>query len=102
MFCGFPDLVLSSLSFPSEHYCCLMWWGAVNPPMVKPFRLTHLAGEGGLVPPPLEILMIACLTFCLLLTDRPTLGLPEYKLKVVNICEMDGCRIVRKSDEKVL
>ena len=39
--------------------------------------------------PSLEILTIACLTFCLL-TDRPILGLPEYKLKVVNICKMDG------------
>ena len=48
--------------------------------MVKPFRLTYLAkGEEG-----------ACLTFCLFLTDRPTLGLPEYKLKVVNICKMQG------------
>ena len=43
-------------------------------------------GGGGCHPlPPFEILTIACLTFCLLLT-----GLPEYKLKVVNICEMDG------------
>ena len=42
------------------------------------------------MPPPLEIFTIACLTFCLLLTDRPTLGLPEYKLKIVNICEIDG------------
>ena len=58
--------------------------------MVKPFRLAYLAKEGGLPPPPLEILTIACLTFCLLLTDRPTLGLPEYKLTVVNICEMHG------------
>ena len=61
--------------------------------MVKPFRLTYLAkGGGGVVatPLPLEILTIACLTFCLLLTDRPTLGLPEYKLKVVNICKMYG------------
>ena len=32
----------------------------------------------------------AFLTFCLFLTDRPTLGLPEYKLKVVNICKMHG------------
>ena len=48
---------------------------------------------GGYHPlPPLEILTIACLAFCLLLTDRPTLGLPEYKLKVVNICNMDGTR----------
>ena len=37
-----------------------------------------------------EILTIACLTFCLLLTDRLILGLPEYKLKVANICKMDG------------
>ena len=49
----------------------------LNPPMVKPFRLTYLAkGEGGggrgsCQPPPLEILTIACLTFRLLLTDRP-------------------------------
>ena len=59
--------------------------------MVKPFRLTYLAEEGGgggkgvANPLPREILTIACL----LLTDRPTLGLPEYKLKVVNICKMD-------------
>ena len=38
----------------------------------------------------LEVLSIACLTFCLLLTDRSTLGLPEKKLKVVNICKMHG------------
>ena len=30
------------------------------------------------------------MTFCLLLTYRPILGLPGYKLKVVNICEMQG------------
>ena len=62
--------------------------------MVKPFRLTYLAGDGGgggmVATAPLEFLTIACLTFCLLLTDRPTLGLPEYKLKVVNICKMHG------------
>ena len=60
--------------------------------MVKPFRLTYLTkGGGGLLPTPLlEILTIACLTFCLLLADRPILGLPEYKIKVVNICKMDG------------
>ena len=57
-----------------------------NPPIVKPFRLTYLARGG--CHHPLEILTIACLTFCLLLTDRPTLGLPEYKLEVVNICKM--------------
>ena len=46
-------------------------------------------GEGG-VTPSLEILTIACLTFCLLLTDRPILSLPEDKLKVVIICKMHG------------
>ena len=46
----------------------------LNPQMVKPCRLTYLANIS------LEILSTACLTFCLLLTDRPTLGLPEYKL----------------------
>ena len=46
-------------------------------------------GEGG-CHPTLEILTIACLTFCLLLADRPSLGLPEYKLNVVNICKMHG------------
>ena len=62
----------------------------VNPPMVKPFGLTNLdRGGGGDLPPHLEILTIACLTFCLLLTDRPIVGLPEYKVKVVNICKMD-------------
>ena len=60
--------------------------------MVKPFWLTYLAKGGGGGEPPLEILTISCLTFGLLLTDRPTLDLPEYKLKVVNICKMDGAR----------
>ena len=64
-----------------------------KPPMVKPFRLTYLAkggggGGGGCHPPPLEILTISCLTFCLWLTDRPILCLPKYKLKVLNICKM--------------
>ena len=40
-------------------------------------------------PPRAEILTTACLIFFLLLTDRPILGLPEYKQKVVNICQMD-------------
>ena len=93
--------------------------GQFNPPMFKPFRLTYLEKEGG-CHPPLEILTIACLTFCLLLTDRPTLGLAEFKLKVVNICKMQGtrgfevvvlcafspistiCAHYEKSDEKVL
>ena len=92
-----------------------------NPPTVKPFRLTYLAKgwEGG-CNHSLEVLTIVCLTFCLLLTDRPTPGLPEYKLKVVNICQMHGTgvlklwcyelfdpfqpyvEIVSKNDEKVL
>ena len=37
-----------------------------------------------------QILTIACLTFYFFLTDRPTLGLPEYRLKAVNICKMHG------------
>ena len=28
------------------------------------------------------------MTFCLLFTYRPILSLPEYKVKVVSICEM--------------
>ena len=74
--------------------------------MVKPFRLTYLVKGGGGGVAPLEIITIACLTFCLLLTDRPIFGLPEYKLKVVNICKMDRfqkyVKIARKYDEKVL
>ena len=61
--------------------------------MVKPFRLTYLAKGGGgvmVATPPLQILTIACLKFCLLLTYSPILGLPEYKVKVFNICEMHG------------
>ena len=74
--------------------------------MVKSFWLTYLAkGGGGGCHPPLEILTIACLTLCLLLTDRPTPGLPEYKLKVVNICKMQGTgglEVVVKVFEKVM
>ena len=47
--------------------------------------------------PSLQILTIACLTICLLLTYRPILGLREYKLEVVNICEMHetgGCELL--------
>ena len=47
-------------------------------------------GGGGGCHPPFEIFSIASLTFCFLLADRPTLGLPEYKLKVLNICKMHG------------
>ena len=67
--------------------------------MVMSFRLVYLAkgggGGGGLgCHPPLQILTIACLTFSLLLTDRPIPGLPEYKLKVVNICKMHGTGVL--------
>ena len=41
-------------------------------------------------PPLLKSLPFAFLTLRLLLTDRPTLGLPEYKLEIVNICKMGG------------
>ena len=64
--------------------------------MVQPFRLTYLTKGGGgegvvvVATPPLQILTIACLTFCLLLTYSPILGLTEYKVKVFNICEMHG------------
>ena len=63
--------------------------------MVRPFRLAYLekgggGGAGVVATPLLEILTIASQTFCLMLTDRPTLGLPKYKLKVVNICKMHG------------
>ena len=56
----------------------------------KPNRINHvkLCRDVGWVN--LEILTITCLTFCLFLPDRPTLGLPKYKLKVVNICKMHG------------
>ena len=47
-------------------------------------------GWAEVVATPLEILTAACLTFCLLLTDRPTLGLPEYKLRFANICKIHG------------
>ena len=59
--------------------------------MVKPFwpRGGGGGGRGG-CHLPLEILTVACLTFCLSLTNRHILGLPEYKLKVVNIRKMDG------------
>ena len=55
--------------------------------MVKPFRIANLAKEVG---SHLEILTVAYLTFCLLLTDRLILSIPEHKLKVVNICKMHG------------
>ena len=47
------------------------------------------------VTPPLQILTIACLTFCLLLTHSPILGLTEYKVKVFNNCEMHGTGVVK-------
>ena len=76
--------------------------------MVKPFRSTYWSREGGTGG-------VAGLTFCLLLTYSPILGLSEYKFKVVNICEMHWAggleavmfdrfqryeEIARKRDEK--
>ena len=75
----------------NQEHCRLQF---LNPPMVKPFWLTYLDKRGGggggvaVATPPLQILTIACLTFCLLLTYSPILGLPEYKVKVFNFCEM--------------
>ena len=57
--------------------------------MAKPFWLPYLAkaGEGWKVTP-LSENPYHCLTLCLLCIYKPTIALPEYKLKVVNICDM--------------
>ena len=56
--------------------------------MVKSFPLTYLA-KGGCHPPSSNFKY--CLSDLLLvIDDGHTLGLPEYKLKVVNICKMHG------------
>ena len=68
----------------------LQTYKKLNPPTNGQAILVDLAKEVPLPLPPLEILTIACLTFCLLLTDRPVVGLPEYKFKAVNICKMHG------------
>ena len=58
--------------------------------------LANISGQGGrggglsVATSPLQILTIACLTFCLFLTYSPILGLPEYTVKVFNIGEMHG------------
>ena len=87
-----PNCVKMTENNQSSNICQI---SIINPPMVKPFQLTHPAkgGGGDGNHSPLEIVIIACLIFCLLLTDRLTLGLPEYKIKVVNICKMHrtGC-----------
>ena len=51
--------------------------------MVKPFRLTCMA-KGGRVATPHSLNLNHCLSHLLLI------GLPEYNLKVINICEMHG------------
>ena len=53
----------------------------------------NISGEGGISLH--KILTITCLTFHLLLTYRPILAPPEYELKVVNICEMDGTGCIK-------
>ena len=64
----------------------------LNLPMVKPFLLTYLAMGCHL----LSLNLNHCLSdLCLLLTYRPILRLPEYKLKVVNICEMQGTGVLK-------
>ena len=71
----------------------------INPPIVKPFRLTYLAkgggggGEGVPAQPPHPLNLNHC--FCLLLTYRPILGLPEYKIKYINICECTGQGVLK-------
>ena len=40
-------------------------------------------------------LTIACLAFCLLLTDRPILGVPEYKLKLSILVKCTEQRVVK-------
>ena len=47
-------------------------------------------GGGGWLPPSSLNLTIVFLTFGTLFTYRPIIGLPEYKLKIVNICERHG------------
>ena len=60
----------------------------LNPPMVKPFRLWNIwpGGGGGRVVATPSWNLNHCSVY--LLSDRPTLALPEYKLKVVNIWKM--------------
>ena len=49
--------------------------------------------RGGVVATPLlSIITFACLIICLLLSYRPILDLPEYKLKLVNIYELHVIR----------
>ena len=58
--------------------------------MVNTFRLTYLARGGGGVCYPSSSNLNNCLSdlALLCLTYSPILGLPEYKVKVFNICEM--------------
>ena len=57
----------------------------VNPPMVKRFLLTYLVR--GVATPSLNLNHYLSDLF-ILLSYRPILDLSEYKLKVVNTCEM--------------
>ena len=56
--------------------------------MIKPFRLTYLVRVGGGGGGGSKSLIIACLTFYLVLANRTILALPEYNSKVVNVYEM--------------
>ena len=66
----------------------------IKPHVVTPFRLTYLAGRGvgGGSHPIFKFNHCLADILFIQLTYRPTLGLPKYKLKVVNICEMHATR----------
>ena len=63
----------------------------VKPPTAKPFQLTYLARGGT----PSENLNHCLPDILLIVAYRHILALPEYKLKVVNVCEMHGKRGIK-------
>ena len=63
-----------------------------NPPLDKLFRPTYLAGGGGVVPS-INLNHCLTLTFCLLLSYRPILGLPEWKLNLWIFVKCTGAMV---------